>query len=413
MSFEFFISRRYLRSKQRHTFISLITWLSVAGVTVGVMALIVVIAVMAGFESDLKSRILGVESHIVLMRYGSTFTEYREVLDYLKSVQGVEAATPFIYSQTMLRSAAGLSGAVLRGIDPLSAGKVIKNLDGTALQTSEDDGSEDETVKIPGIILGKELAKTLGVGQGDVIYVISPRGMMSPVGHLPAMKRFEVVALFESGMYEYDGSLAYIRLDEAQRLLRTDDAVTGIEIRLKHIYEAKNIGEKIVNGLAAKYSQRYWARDWMQMNRNLFSALQLEKTVMFIILALIVLVAAFNIASSLIMMVMEKTRDIAILKAMGATDKSIRKIFIFKGMSVGLLGTTLGVSLGSLLCFLLKQYQFIKLPPDVYYITNLPVQLEFLDVFIIAVSAMVICFLSTLYPARQASKLNPVEAFRY
>ncbi|OQX23461.1 MAG: ABC transporter permease [Desulfobacteraceae bacterium IS3] len=413
MSFELFISRRYLRSKQRHTFISLITWLSVAGVTVGVMALIVVIAVMAGFESDLKSRILGVESHIVLMRYGSEFTEYREVLDYLKSVQGIEAATPFIYSQTMLRSGAGLSGAVLRGIDPASAGKVIKNLDGAALQTSEKAGSKDETVKVPGIILGKELAKTLGVGEGDMIYVISPRGMVSPVGHLPAMKRFSVVALFESGMYEYDGSLAYIRLDEAQRLLHTEDAVTGIEIRLKHIDEAKKIAEKIVNGLALKYRQRYWARDWMQMNRNLFSALQLEKTVMFIILALIVLVAAFNIASSLIMMVMEKTRDIAILKAMGATDKSIRKIFIFKGMFIGLLGTTFGVMLGSLLCFLLKKYQFIKLPPDVYYITNLPVQLEFLDVFIIAVSAMVICFLSTLYPARQASKLNPVEAFRY
>jgi lipoprotein-releasing system permease protein len=413
MSFELFISRRYLRSKQRHTFISLITWLSVAGVTVGVMALIVVIAVMAGFESDLKSRILGVESHIVLMRYGSEFTEYREVLEYLKSVQGVEAATPFIYSQTMLRSAAGLSGAVLRGIDPASAGKVIKNLDGTALQTSESDESEDEAIKVPGIILGKELAKTLGVGEGDMIYVISPRGMVSPVGHLPAMKRFSVAALFESGMYEYDGSLAYIRLDEAQRLLHINDAVTGIEIRLKRIDEAKKIAEKIVNGLALKYRQKYWARDWMQMNRNLFSALQLEKTVMFIILALIVLVAAFNIASSLIMMVMEKTRDIAILKAMGATDRSIRKIFIFKGMSIGLLGTTFGVILGSLLCFLLKKYQFIKLPPDVYYITTLPVQLEFLDVFIIAVSAMVICFISTLYPARQASKLNPVEAFRY
>lgn len=223
------------------------------------------------------------------------------------------------------------------------------------------------------------------------------------------MKRFEVVGLFESGMYEYDGSLAYINLTDAQKLLHMEGAVTGIEVRVDDIYEARNISKKIVSKLGFPY----WARDWMRMNQNLFSALKLEKTVMFIILALIVLVAAFNIASTLIMMVMGKTKDIAILKAMGAMDSSIRKIFIFKGMIIGAVGTTLGVCLGFTICKLLEKYKFIQLPGDVYYISTLPVRLEALDVFMIASAAMIICFLATLYPASQASKLNPIEAIRY
>lgn len=408
MSFELFVSRRYLGAKQKHTFISLITFLSIAGVTVGVMALIIVIAVMAGFESDLKSRILGVESHIVLMRSRVPFSNYQETDEYLKKVDGIEASTPFVYTQIMLRSSAGLSGAVLRGIDPETANGVIKNLEKASL-------TELGKRKVkPGIILGTELARNLGVIVGDSIYLISPRGMISPMGHLPSMKRFQVIGLFQSGMYEYDGSLAYIHLKDAQKLLRMGNAVTGIEIRVTDIYQAKEIAHEIVENLnRISDIKSYWARDWMQMNKNLFSALQLEKTVMFIILALIILVAAFNIASSLIMMVMEKTRDIAILKAMGATDRSIKKIFIFKGMAIGSVGTILGVGLGFFLCTLLKYYKFIKLPGDVYYITTLPVQLEALDVFTIASAAMVICFLATLYPAHQASKQDPVEAIRY
>ncbi len=405
MSFELFISGRYLKAKQQ-TFISLITLLSIAGVTVGVMALIIVIAVMAGFEKDLKSRILGVESHIILMRHGGDFTDHRNILSDIESVSGVEAATPFVYSQTMLRAAGGLSGGVIRGIDPETAGKVIQNLEPDALKRlAAMTGSDGPS----GVILGKGLAGNLGVVTGDSVYVISPRGMLSPMGHLPAMKRFKVVGLFESGMYEYDSSLAYMHLNDAQRLLRMDDAVTGIEIRVTDVYKADKIGDKIAAGLGFPY----WTKDWMEMNHNLFSALKLEKTVMFIILALIILVAAFNIASSLIMMVMEKTRDIAILKAMGATDKSIRRIFVYKGMTIGAIGTFLGVLLGFILCMLLKQYKFIELPADVYYITTLPVQLEALDVILTAAAAMIICYLATLYPARQASRLNPVKALRY
>ena len=410
MSFEYFIGGRYLRAKHKETFISLITILSVAGVTVGVMALIVVIAVMAGFESDLKQRILGVESHIVLMRHDGSFSGYKKISKQINELQGVEAATPFIYSQIMLRSSTGVSGAVLRGIDPESAGNVIRILKNSVLQNLKQiHRQESSKTFVPGIILGNELARNLGVLKGDAVYLISSRGMISPIGYLPAMKRFEVVGLFESGMYEYDGSLAYIDLEDAQKILNMKGSVTGIEIRVDDIYNARNIAKKIVSELGFPY----WARDWMRMNHNLFSALKLEKTVMFIILALIVLVAAFNIASTLIMMVMGKTKDIAILKAMGAMDSSIRKIFIYKGMIIGAVGTLLGVCLGFIICKLLEKYKFIQLPGDVYYISTLPVRLEALDVFMIASAAMVICFLATLYPASQASKLNPIEAIRY
>jgi lipoprotein-releasing system permease protein len=410
MSFEYFIGRRYLRAKRKQAFISLITILSTAGIAVGVMALIVVIAVMSGFESDLKSRILGGQSHIVLMRHGSEFTEHGKILKEVEKIDGVESATPVIYTQVMLRASSRVSGAVLRGIDPESAGRVIKTLDKISFQNPKAGMSESTENNVPGIVLGKELANNLGVSKGDIIYLISPRGMISPIGHLPAMKRFRLTGFFESGMYDYDGSFAYINIDQAQKILRMGNSVSGIEIRVSNIYKAREIGQKIVSDLGFPY----WARDWMQMNQNLFTALKLEKTVMFIILTLIVLVAAFNIASTLIMMVMEKTRDIAILKAMGATDKSIKKIFVFKGMVIGTIGTILGVLLGSVLCTILKHYKIAELTGDIYYFTTkLPVRLEVFDVFIIVSAALVICFFATIYPARQASKLDPVEAIRY
>ena len=410
MSFEYFIGTRYLKAKQKQAFISMITVLSVAGVTVGVMALIVVIAVMSGFEDDLKSRILGIESHLVLMRYGGPFEDYPSVMEKMESVQGVEAVTPFIYTQVMLRSSGGVSGAVLRGIDPETAPSVIKGIETGALsmQSLETDG-EKQDVRVPGIILGKELARSLHVLKGDMVQVITTKGMISPIGHVPTMRRFVVKGYFETGMYEYDGSMAFIDLGDAQKILRMKGAVSGIEARVTDIYRAREVAERVVEILGYPY----WVRDWMQMNRNLFSALKLEKTVMFIILALIILVAAFNIASSLIMMVMEKTKDIAILKAMGATDGSIRKIFVFEGLLIGALGTFLGVVIGFVMCALLEKYKFIELPGDVYYLTTLPVKLDLIDVAIIAAAAMVICFLATLYPARQASKLDPVEAIRY
>ena len=410
MHFELFIGGRYLKTGQKQTFISFITLLSIAGVMVGVMALIVVLAVMAGFESDLKSRILGVESHVVLGRYNGQFADYRNVLTRVLAMEDVEAATPYITSQVMLRSSSGVSGALLRGIVPESAGSVIQNFSGTSLEERFSVAPKEVEIKAcPGIILGKELARNIGVIKGDTVYLISPRGMLSPMGHIPAMKRFQVTDFFESGMYEYDGSFAYIHIKDAQKILKMGDIVTGIGIRVNDIYNVKDISEKMV----VEVGPHYWTKDWMQMNKNLLSALKLEKAAMFIILTLIILVAAFNIASSLIMMVMKKTRDIGILKAMGATSRNIRKIFVFNGMVIRTIGTLCGACLGFVLCILLKQYRFIELDPDVYYITTLPVDLKVLDVVLIASAAMVICFLATLYPAHQASKVDPVEAIRY
>jgi lipoprotein-releasing system permease protein len=310
----------------------------------------------------------------------------------------------------MLRSASGISGTVLRGVDPDAEGTPIKGFDKSRLKKSLKPQTETgPTASAPGIILGKELASTLGTSEGEMIYLISPKGMMSPIGHMPVMKRFEVTGIFESGFYEYDASLAYIHLQTAQKLIRIGDTVSGIGVRVDDIYHADDISQAILADLGFPY----WTIDWQQMNRNFFSALKLEKKAMFVILTLIILVAAFNIASTLIMMVMSKTRDIAILKAMGATDRSIWKIFVFKGVAIGFIGTVMGVALGTIGCFILKHYKFIELPGDVYYFTSLPVQLEVFDVFVIVAAAMGICFVSTLYPAFKASRFNPVEAIRY
>ena len=411
MSFEYFVGGRYLRARKRQAFISLITILSTAGVMVGVMALIVVIAVMAGFESDLKSRILSGQANVVIVRQGGDFVDYRRVIDEIQQIKGVEAASPVIYHQAMLRSSGGVSGAVLRGIDPVTAGNVIPALKDINLPAAAPDSPNDAGPgAAPGIVLGRELARNLGVFKGDMLYLISPQGMLSPIGHVPAMKQFRVTDFFESGMYDFDGTFAYIHLEDAQRLLRMNDAVSGVEIRVSDVYQAGKIAEAIDAKLG--YPYRSW--DWIRKNRNLFTALKLEKTAMFIILTLIILVAAFNIASTLIMMVMGKTRDIAILKAMGATDASIRKIFVFKGMVIGVVGTVLGVLAGFGLCAILRRYNIVELTGDIYYFTtSLPVRLEALDVIIIVAAALAICFLATIYPARQASRLDPVEAIRY
>ncbi|HUL36469.1 MAG TPA: lipoprotein-releasing ABC transporter permease subunit [Thermodesulfobacteriota bacterium] len=415
MKYEWFIGLRYLKAKRKQTFISIITVISIVGVTVGVMTLIVVLAVMSGFEKTLKEKILGTQAHLVLLKASQEgMDQYEEVAKKAQEVKGVVFAAPFIFNQVMLSSESNVSGVVIKGIDPDRVGKVTElahNMKAGRLQDLKGDGEP------PGIILGVELAKHLGVSLNDPIQVISPLGTMTPMGMMPKMKRFRVVGIFYSGMYEYDNTMAYVSLESAQKFFGMGNRVTGIEIKTKDIYRVKEIGKEI----RQKLGFPFWTKDWMEMNRNLFSALKLEKIAMFIILVLIVLVAAFNIISTLIMVVMEKHKDIAILKSMGAPSKGILKIFVIEGGVIGVIGTIFGAILGIGAAFNLEKitgfvenlFGFKILSSDVYYIDKLPSQVNPMDVVMIVATAILISLLATLYPAWRASKLDPAEALRY
>jgi len=409
MRYEWFISLRYLKAKRKQVFISLITILSMAGVGLGVMALIIVLSVMSGFVNDLQKKILGTNAHLVVLQHGESMRDYGEVMKRVQSLQGVVATTPFIFSQAMLTSEANVHGIVLRGIDPESAGKVI-NIEST-LKSGTMESLKRDSISSgqPGIFIGKELARTLGVRMDETVVIVSPVGALSPLGAGSPMKKFQVAGIFDTGMYEYDTSLAYISLKSAQKFLGMEDAVSGVEVKVKDIYGVEKVGETIRQALGYPF----WTKDWKQMNRSLFAALKLERVVMFIILVLIVLVAAFGIVSSLIMVVMEKIKDIAILKSMGATGRSIMRIFVFEGLIIGIVGTFVGLVGGYFICLLLAKYQFISLPSDIYYISRLPVKMNGIDFFLVALAAIGISFLATLYPSWQASKLDPAEALRY
>jgi len=414
MSFESFIGFRYLKAKRKIRFVSASTLISILGVTVGVMALIIVISVMAGFEDELKQRILSVASHVQITQHEGYFKTYKEIMNQLASEKNVRCISPYVQSQVIIKSLAAVSGASIYGFD-FSLPHQRKEVESMLKQGTVDDlisqsiPTNDHSYQPPGMIIGQELAKALTVRPGDSVYVISPRGILSPFGHLPAMRRFLVVGIMASGMYEFDVATVYMRIEDAQKILRMNNSVTGLSLKTTDIYHAQNLRETIQRQIG----QKYRVQDWIQMNQNLFSALKLEKVTMFIILTLIILVAAFNIAGTLIMMVMERTRDIAILKAMGTQKRSIRRIFVMNGLLIGLLGTFIGCFLGIVACLSLKKYKFIELPGDVYYVTTLPVQLSVSDIGLISFSALLICYLATLYPAHQAAALNPVEAIRY
>jgi lipoprotein-releasing system permease protein len=411
LSFEWFICLRYLKAKRKQSFISLITIISVVGVAVGVMALIVVLAVMTGFTDEFRAKILGVNSHIVIQKFGGEITEPARIRDKILAIPGVVGATPYIYTQALITGGEGGTGAVLRGIDPDTASTVTsleKHLVQGSLADLKNTISKSDSRPVPGIIVGRDLARQLNIAVGDRVKLISPSGPLTPMGIIPRLKACRLVGIFETGMYEYDSSLIYVSLDTARDFLNLSEGVHGIEIRLDDIYAADRISRQIENELGSSYI----AKDWIRLNKNLFSALSLEKTALSIIVALIVLVAAFNIVSTLIMVVMEKSRDIAILKAMGATSAKIMRIFIYEGLVIGVTGTILGV-LGALgLCELLSRYQFIKLP-DVYPMSTLPVKILPWDITLIALSAVLITFLATLYPSWQASRVEPAEALRY
>ena len=420
-TYEFFIARRYLQARRKQMFVSLVSFMSVMGIFLGVAALIIVLAVMNGFETDLRNKILGINSHIILMKYTGALEGYPSVREKVEKLPGVVASTPFIYGQAMIKKDDRVTGIVLRGIDPESVGNVIDfgkisagnvgDLEGW--MADEKEGGAEQ----PGILIGKELSGQIGAFLGDTVEVLSPMGVPTPIGLVPKISKFQVAGIFDSGFYEYDASLAFISLAESQNFLNMGDAVTGVEIKVRNLYEA----EKIARAVEAELGYPFWARNWMQMNKNLFAALRLEKRVMFIILSLIVLVAAFNIITSLTMVVMEKTKDIAILKSLGATASNIMKIFMIQGIIIGAAGTLLGCAAGILVALRLEKislfvedlFGFKILPGDVYYLSQLPSRIDYGDVFLIVVVAMILSFLATLYPAWRASRLDPVEALRY
>ncbi|MBI5207919.1 MAG: lipoprotein-releasing ABC transporter permease subunit [Candidatus Firestonebacteria bacterium] len=402
LSFELFVGFRYLRAKQKRAFISLITFISIGGVSLGVMVLITVLAVMNGFEKDMRNKILGTMAHITIFKQREeNFNEYPEVISRISKTSHVVALTPFVLAQAMLQSSSGsMEGVVVRGIDAVQESAVTqikKNLIEGNLNLEDN-----------GILIGIELAYKLGLKLGDKILIIS-KVVQTPMGLMPRSTEFKVVGIFQTGMYEYDTALSYISLKMAQKLYGMGNSITGIEVKLDDIFKAEKISTLLQNEL--RYP--YWVRSWVDMNRNLFSALKLEKITLSIILTFIVLVSAFNIVSTLIMVVMEKTCDIGILKAIGATQKSIANIFLLEGFIIGVIGTAIGTIGGVLLSWALDKYQFIKLPGDVYYIDTLPVEMRFLDILLIGIAAITISSLAALYPAWQASRLDPVEALRY
>ncbi|HET6488149.1 MAG TPA: lipoprotein-releasing ABC transporter permease subunit [Syntrophales bacterium] len=424
MSYEFFISLRYLRAKRKQVFVSIITFISMAGILLGVAALIIVLAVMNGFEKELRDKILGINAHIILMEYTGPMKDYERVKRDISAVPGVVASAPFIYTQAMLKNGDSVSGIVLRGLSPTDARDVINlgrmvegRLENLSVQGREGMQMPKPLADVPGIVLGKELARHIGAYLYDTVHVVSPQGIATPMGMVPRMKKFVVVGIFESGFYEYDSTLAYLSLADSQDFLGLGDQVTGLEIKVDNIYNARDIA----GAIEQKLGYPFWARDWMKMNRNLFAALRLEKRVMFIIVGLIVLVAGFNIICTLIMVVMEKTKDIAILKSMGATSKSIMKIFMLQGVIIGGIGTLLGTVLGLTVAWNIgpitrsieNLFGFKILPGDVYYLSELPALVNYEDVAIILVGSVLISLIATLYPSRNASRLDPAEAIRY
>jgi len=406
LPYQIFVALRYLKSKKKHKGVSFNTAISIGGVALGVMALLVVLSVMSGFHEDLQKKILGVNAHLVVLNFRGTLDNYGTVIDKIKAEKEVVSTSPFVLGQVMVSFGSKGQGVYLRGVDPELEEKttdIAKHIkEGTINDLNTQGG-------LPGIILGKELALRLGVVRNDTITILSPTGEIGPLGMLPKIKSFRVVGIFEVGMFEYDSNLVVTGLKPAQEFFGLKGDVTGLEVRISDIYKAADVRARVQQVLGSPYH----VRDWMQMNKNLFSALKLEKFAMFVILVLIILVASFNIVSTLIMNVIEKQREIAILKTMGATNRGIMAIFIFQGFIIGLIGTAIGLTGGYTLSYILNTYEIIKLPPDIYYLSHLPVKMKLSDFVTVSVSAILISFLSTIYPAWQAAKLNPVEPLRY
>jgi lipoprotein-releasing system permease protein len=410
--YELLVGLRYTRAKRRNHFISFISLISMAGIALGVAALIVVLSVMNGFQQELRARILSVVSHVQLSGPGNRLEDWRRVAEAAAAQPRVLAAAPFVNAQGMITFGRGVRGAVVRGVLPeleervADIGRQMRSGTLEALRPGEF-----------GIVLGAALARGIGAMPGDKVALIAPQGQVTPAGVIPRLKQFTVVGTFEVGMYEYDSSLALIHLEDAQRLYQLGGAVSGVRLKLDDLFAARAVARE----LTAKLEPEVYASDWTRSHENFFRAVEIEKRVMFIILTLIVAVAAFNIVSTLVMLVTDKQADIAILRTLGAAPASILQIFVVQGAMIGVIGTLLGVVGGVLLALnvatvvpaLESVLGFKFLSPEVYYITDLPSDVQMRDVVVIGVVSLVMSFVATLYPSWRAARVNPAEALRY
>ncbi len=398
MNFETNIGLRYLRSKRKEAFISFTTWIAVVGIAIGVMALIIVIAVMTGFQNEIRSRILGINPHILVLNLNGEIKEPEALANTVKSVKGISHAFPFITFQAMVQGDRQFSGVAVKGLNADD----VKFMDSLVKE-----GNVSALNKKGNVLIGKELAKNIGLFIGDSLTLMVPFGGYSPMGAMPETVRARVGGIFETGMYEIDNTLIIMPLKDVESIMGI--GATGIEVKLNDVYSANETRKELMQ----KIGPNFYARTWIEMNRNLFSALKLEKIAMFIILALIIFVASFNIITSLIMTVMEKKKDIAILKSIGAKKQSIMRIFMIEGITIGVVGSIVGSLGGYISCAIIKHTKLIELPKEIYYITRLPAEISILDILLIAVVTAIICVLATIYPSYKASKIDPVETLRY
>ena len=411
MPFELRVALRYLTARRKQAFISLISGISVLGVTVGVMALMIALGLMTGLQGEIRSRILGATAHISVFRSGETTIEgWREAMDKLRRVRRVQGVAPAVYGKGLLTSSTGSAVATLKGILPAYE-RSVTELGSQVVEGSLDalgSAAAPEALQPP-VLLGKDLAQSLGVGVGDVVSLTSPQGRLSPMGVLPRVMKVRVAGTVRSGLYEFDSAWAYLPLATAQRLFATGDGVSLIEVRLDEMYAVRDVAPALLEALG----EGYLTNDWIQMNQSLFSALWLEKTAIAVTIGLIVMVAALNIVATLVLMVMEKHKDVAILVSMGASRGSIARIFVLQGAVIGAVGTALGSLLGWSACLFLDRYKLLRVPQDVYQVSYVPFTLLPSDAALVILGAMLVCLLATIHPARVASRLDPAEALRY